>query len=300
MHANRRDRRTDQLGEPNPVFELLKPQERSQPSPWDRLTLARHADRPHTLDYVRMGFLDFVELRGDRLQGDDQAIVGGLARLGNETVMVVGHQKGRDTKENVARHFGMPRPEGYRKALRLMKQAERFGMPLVAFIDTPGADPGIQSEERGQALAIATNLQEMYGLRVPTISIVIGEGGSGGALAIGVTDRILMMENSVYSVASAEGCAAILWKDAGQAPKAAEAMRITAQDLMELGIIDEVVPEPPGGAHLDHQTSAAAVQNSLLRHLQELRNLYGTGRQLDADRLLEDRYTRFRRIGVFG
>ncbi|MGI5836098.1 MAG: acetyl-CoA carboxylase carboxyltransferase subunit alpha [Chloroflexota bacterium] len=282
------------------MFELLKPQERSQPSPWDRLTLARHADRPHTLDYVRMGFLDFVELRGDRLQGDDQAIVGGLARLGNETVMVVGHQKGRDTKENVARHFGMPRPEGYRKALRLMKQAERFGMPLVAFIDTPGADPGIQSEERGQALAIATNLQEMYGLRVPTISIVIGEGGSGGALAIGVTDRILMMENSVYSVASAEGCAAILWKDAGQAPKAAEAMRITAQDLMELGIIDEVVPEPPGGAHLDHQTSAAAVQNSLLRHLQELRNLYGTGRQLDADRLLEDRYTRFRRIGVFG
>lgn len=271
-----------------------------QLSPWDRLTLARHADRPHTLDYVKMALLEFTELRGDRLQGDDQAIVGGLAKLGNETVMVVGHQKGRDTKENVARHFGMPKPEGYRKALRLMKQAERFGMPIVAFIDTPGADPGIQSEERGQAVAIATNLLEMSNLRVPTISIVIGEGGSGGALAIGVTDRILMMENAVYSVASAEGCAAILWKDAGQAPKAAEAMRITAQDLMELGIIDEVVPEPSGGAHLDHQAAATLVQDALLHHLQELRDLYGSGRQLDTDRLLEDRYTRFRRIGVFG
>ena len=300
MHANRRDRPTDQPGETSPVVELVKPKGQTQPSPWDRLTLARHPDRPHTLDYVRMGFLDFVELRGDRLQGDDQAIVGGLARLGSETVMVIGHQKGRDTKENVARHFGMPRPEGYRKALRLMKQAERFGMPVVAFIDTPGADPGIQSEERGQALAIATNLLEMYSLRVPTISIVIGEGGSGGALAIGVTDRILMMENAVYSVASAEGCAAILWKDSSQAPKAAEAMRITAQDLLELGIIDEVVPEPPGGAHLDHQAAANAVQTSLLHHLQELRNLNGSGRRLDVDRLLEDRYARFRRIGVFG
>lgn len=271
----------------------------ARPSAWDRLTLARHADRPHTLDYVQLALSDFVELRGDRLQGDDQAIVGGLARLGDETVMVVGHQKGRDTKENVARHFGMPKPEGYRKALRLMKHAERFGMPVLAFIDTPGADPGIQSEERGQAVAIATNLLEMCSLRTPTISIVIGEGGSGGALAIGVTDRILMMENAVYSVASAEGCAAILWKDAGQAPRAAEAMRITAQDLLELGIADEVVPEPPGGAHLDHRAAAAQVQESLLRHLQQLRSLYGSGRDLDVARLLEDRYARFRQIGVF-
>ncbi len=301
MQASRHERWVERLDEPQHAEpQLSEEQETQRPSAWDRLVVARHPERPHTLDYVKLALAEFVELRGDRLQGDDQAIVGGLARLGEETVMVVGHQKGRDTKENVARHFGMPRPEGYRKALRLMKHAERFGMPIIAFIDTPGADPGIQSEERGQAQAIATNLWEMSRLRTPMVSIVIGEGGSGGALAIGVTDRILMMENAVYSVVSAEGCAAILWRDASQAPKAAEAMRITAQDLLELGIVDEVVPEPAGGAHLDHHVAADLVRASLLRHLQELRTIYGSGRHLDVARLLEDRYARFRRIGVFG
>jgi acetyl-CoA carboxylase carboxyl transferase subunit alpha len=269
-------------------------------SAWQRLALARHSDRPHTLDYVKLAFSDFTELRGDRLYGDDSAMVGGLARLEDETVMVIGHQKGRDTKESLARHFGMPKPEGYRKALRLMKQAEQFQMPVIAFIDTPGADPGIQSEERGQAQSIAMNLLEMCRLRTPMVSVVIGEGGSGGAIAIGVTDRILMMENSVYSVVSPEGCAAILWKDASQAPKAAEAMRITAQDLWDLGIVDEVILEPAGGAQLDYQEAARRVRGSLLNHLGELRSLYRSGDRLEEKRLLEDRWQRFRRIGVFG
>ncbi len=280
--------------------EIVPAREPQAVSAWARLALARHTDRPHTLDYVKLAFTDFTELRGDRLYGDDQAIVGGLARLGDETVMVIGHQKGRNTKENVARHFGMPKPEGYRKALRLMKQAERFGMPVITLIDTPAADPGIQSEERGQAQAIATNLLEMSRLQIPTISVVVGEGGSGGALAIGVTDRVLMMENAVYSVASPEGCAAILWKDAAQAPKAAEAMRITAPDLLEFGIVDEVLPEPPGGAHLDHGAAAAQLQSALLRHLHELHTLYGFRERFQPEKLLEDRWLRFRRIGVFG
>lgn len=267
---------------------------------WERLAMARHPGRPTTLDYVRLVMEDFVELRGDRLHGDDQAIVGGLAHLGDETVMVIGHQKGRTTKENMVRHFGMPKPEGYRKALRLMKHAERFGLPVISLIDTPGADPGIQSEERGQAVAIATNLIEMSRLRTPMISAIVGEGGSGGALAIGVTDRILMMENGVYSVVSPEGCASILWKDSSQAPKAAEAMRITAHDLLEFEIVDEVLPEPAGGAHLDPTAAAAQLQSALIRHLKELRARYGSGRQLDSDRLLEERWQRFRRIGVFG
>jgi acetyl-CoA carboxylase carboxyl transferase subunit alpha len=276
------------------------PARESQPlTAWDRLTLARRQDRPHTLDYVKLLISDFVELRGDRLFGDDRAMVGGIGRLGDETVMVVGHQKTRDAKD-ILHRLGMPKPEGYRKALRLMRQAEQFGMPVVSFIDTPGADPGLQSEERGQGQAIATNLLEMSRLGTPMISVVIGEGGSGGALAIGVTDRIIMMENAVYSVVSPEGCAAILWKDSSQAPKAAEAMRITAQDLWHLGIIDEVVPEPVGGAHLDLQSAALRVQESLLRHLRELRAQYGSGRQLKVNSLLEDRWQRFRRIGVFG
>jgi acetyl-CoA carboxylase carboxyl transferase subunit alpha len=269
-------------------------------SAWQRLALARHPDRPHTLDYVRLALTDFVELRGDRLYGDDPALVGGLARLGEETVMVIGHQKGRDTKENVSRHFGMPKPEGYRKALRLMKQAEQFQMPVIAFIDTPGADPGIQSEERGQAQSIAVNLLEMCRLRTPMLSVVIGEGGSGGAIAIGVTDRILMMENSVYSVVSPEGCAAILWKDASQAPKAAEAMRITARDLREMGIVDEVIAEPAGGAQVSYEEAAGLVRDALVRHLAELRSLYMLEDRLEERKLLEDRRQRFRRIGVFG
>lgn len=287
-------------GTPHPTTQSSALSPQSSLSPWERLTLARHPDRPHTLDYVKLALSDFVELRGDRLFGDDQAMVGGIARLGGETVMVIGHQKGRDTRENVARHFGMPRPEGYRKALRLMRQAERFGLPIVTFIDTPGADPGVQSEERGQAHAIAANLLEMSRLRTPMISMVIGEGGSGGAIAIGVTDRISMMENAVYSVVSPEGCAAILWKDAAQAPRAAESMRITAQDLLELGIVDSIVPEPAGGAHLDPQAAAAQVQDLLIHHLAELRALYGFGSKLDAQKLLEDRWLRFRRIGVLG
>lgn len=280
--------------------EIVPGREPQPVSSWERVSLARHADRPHTLDYVRLVFTDFVELRGDRLYGDDQAIVGGIGRLGTTTVMVIGHQKGRNTKENVARHFGMPKPEGYRKALRLMKQAERFGMPVITLIDTPAADPGIQSEERGQGQAIATNLLEMSKLQIPTISAVVGEGGSGGALAIGVTDRVLMMENAIYSVVSPEGCATILWKDSAQAPKAAEAMRITAHDLLEFGIIDEILPEPPGGAHLDHAAAAARLQEALIRHLDELKKLYGPAPQLNVDKLLEDRWQRFRRIGVFG
>lgn len=268
-------------------------------SAWQRLELARHPNRPHFLDYVQQIFVDFVELRGDRLYGDDPAMVGGIARMGDETVMLVGHQKGRDTRENLVRHFGMPKPEGYRKALRLMKQAEQFQMPVIAFIDTPGADPGIHSEERGQAQSIAVNLMEMCRLRTPLISVVIGEGGSGGAIAIGVTDRILMMENSVYSVVSPEGCATILWKDAGQAPRAAEAMRITAQDLLDLGVVDEVIAEPEGGAHSDEQESAARVRDALMRHLRDLRALYRSGKRLEEDRLLASRRERFRRIGAF-
>ncbi|MHB1160177.1 MAG: acetyl-CoA carboxylase carboxyltransferase subunit alpha [Chloroflexota bacterium] len=301
MAANPHSRREESPEVPaTPRPEAVPAREPQPISSWERLALARHSDRPHTLDYARLAFADFVELRGDRLYGDDQAIVGGPARLGGETVMVIGHQKGRNTKENLARHFGMPRPEGYRKALRLMKQAEQFGMPVIALIDTPAADPGIQSEERGQAQAIATNLLEMSRLQTPMISVVIGEGGSGGALAIGVTDRILMLENAVYSVVSPEGCATILWNDATQAPRAAEAMRITAQDLLEFGIVDEVLPEPTGGAHQDHAAAAAQLQGAIQRHLEEIHSLYGSGRRLKVEELLEDRWQRFRRIGVFG
>jgi acetyl-CoA carboxylase carboxyl transferase subunit alpha len=279
--------------------EPVPPREPQGLTAWERLSLCRRPDRPHALDYIKLIIRDFVELRGDRLYADDRAIVGGLGLLGDETVMVVGHQKTPDAKDILCR-LGMPKPEGYRKALRLMKQAEQYGMPVISFIDTPGADPGIQSEERGQGQAIATNLFEMSRLRTPMISVVIGEGGSGGALAIGVTDRILMLENAIYSVVSPEGCAAILWKDASQAPKAAEAMRITARDLWELGITDEVLAEPAGGAHLDQIGVAMRVQDSLLRHLRELRGRFGSGNRLDAAGLLDERWQRFRRIGVFG
>ena len=214
------------------------------PTAWERVQLARHPERPHALDYLRELTGDFVELHGDRAFGDDRALVGGLARFDDRTVVVLGHQKGENTKENIARNFGMARPEGYRKAERLLRQAEKFGFPVVTFIDTPGAEPGIGSEERGQATAIAESLLRMAGLAVPSVAVVIGEGGSGGALAIGVADRILMLENAIYAVASPEACAAILWKDAGRAPEAAETMRITAAELHQFGVIDEVVPEP--------------------------------------------------------
>src|SRR5437764_6002353 len=243
-------------------------------TPLQRVQVARSSKRPFTLDYIRLCFTDFIELHGDRLFREDAAIVGGWARLEDETVMVIGHQRGRDTKENLKRNFGMPHPEGYRKALRLMKLAEKFHVPVLTFIDTPGAWAGLGAEERGQSEAIAHNLFEMSRLEVPIIATIIGEGGSGGALALGVADRVNMLENSVYSVITVEGCAAILWKD-GKSPemreRAASALRITAHDLFELKVIDEIIPEPAGGAHADHAATAAAVQEALCRHLDALR-----------------------------
>jgi acetyl-CoA carboxylase carboxyl transferase subunit alpha len=236
----------------------------------ERVQVARHPKRPFTLDYIEQVFTDFVELHGDRGFRDDRSIVAGWARLEGETVMIIGHQKGRDMKENLLRNFGMPHPEGYRKSLRLMKQAEKFGRPVITMIDTPGAYPGLGAEERGQAEAIARNLREMAGLRTPSIAVVIGEGGSGGALAIGVADRVLMFENSIYSVISPEGCAAILWKSASERDRAAEALRLTARDLHGFGVIDEIIPEPAGGAHSDWERTAESLRWALVRHLGEL------------------------------
>jgi len=242
-------------------------------SPIERVQVARHPRRPYTRDYLELAFTDWIELHGDRAFRDDRSIIGGWTRLDGESVMLIGQQKGRDMKQNLRRNFGMPHPEGYRKALRLMKLAEKFGRPVITLIDTPGAYPGLGAEERGQAEAIARNLREMAGLRVPTVAVVIGEGGSGGALAIGVADRVLMLENSVYSVISPEGCAAILWKSGNEKEKAAAALKITAEDLQGLEVIDEVIPEPAGGAHSDWERTAAALKRSLLRHLGELRNI---------------------------
>src|SRR6184192_578847 len=237
-------------------------------SPWQRVQVARSAKRPFTLDYLQLAFTDFIELHGDRAFRDDAAIIGGWARLDDDTIMVIGHQRGRDTKEQLKRNFGMPHPEGYRKALRLMKLAEKFHVPVLTFIDTPGAWAGLGAEERGQSEAIARNLFEMSRLEVPIIATVIGEGGSGGALALGVADRVMMLENSVYSVITVEGCAAILWKD-GKSPemreKAAAALRITGQELLDLHVIDEIIPEPIGGAHSDHQATAKNVHDALVR-----------------------------------
>jgi acetyl-CoA carboxylase carboxyl transferase subunit alpha len=269
-------------------------------SAWDRVKLARHPDRPHTMDYVSELMTDFVELHGDRSFGDDLALIGGLAKFGDRSVLVLGHQKGGNTRENIQRNFGMARPEGYRKADRLMRHAEKFGLPVVTFIDTPGAEPGIGSEERGQGTAIAESLLTMADLRTPIVAIVVGEGGSGGALAIGVADRILMLENAVYAVASPEACAAILWKDSGQAEKAAETMRITAQDLYSFEIIDEVIPEHVP-AHERPRDVIAAVGDAITRHLDDLAFLVSSPNpQSDGlTRLLDDRYDKFRRIGAW-
>lgn len=261
---------------------------------WDRVKLARQVDRPHTLDYLNELTQDFIELHGDRVFGDDQALIGGLASFRGRTVLALGHQKGRVTRENIVRNFGMARPEGYRKADRLMRHAEKFGIPIIAFIDTPGADPTIGSEERGQGTAIAESLLTMASLRTPIVAIVIGEGGSGGALAIGVADRILMLENSVYAVASPEGCAAILWKDVAKAPEAAETMRITAADLHGFGIVDEVVAEAVP-AHERPRDAILAAGEAIARHLDELLALCAEEHGLD--RLLDRRYDKFRRIG---
>jgi acetyl-CoA carboxylase carboxyl transferase subunit alpha len=259
---------------------------------WERVQLARHPRRPYTLDFIRLLMADFVELHGDRLFAEDLAIVGGLARLVDRPVVVIGHHKGRDTQEKLRRNFGMPQPEGYRKALRLMQLAERFRKPVVTLIDTPGAYPGLGAEERGQAEAIARNLREMAGLRTPIVAVVTGEGGSGGALALGVADRVLMLEYAVYSVISPEGCAAILWEDAGRARDAAEVLRITAPDLLKLGVIDGVVPEPPGGAHRSWEAAAQELGAALVGALADLRGLSG-------DELVQQRYAKFRRMGIF-
>lgn len=259
---------------------------------WQRAQLARHPKRPYALDYLGRICNQFEELHGDRNFSDDAAIVGGLAWIGNQPVMVICHQKGRDTKQKILRNFGMPKPEGYRKALRLMKMAEKFNRPILTLIDTPGAYPGLDAEERGQAEAIARNLREMAKLRVPTVSVIIGEGGSGGALALGVTDRILMLEYAIYSVISPEGCASILWKDAAQAPAAAAALKLTAPNLLRLGIIDEVIPEPLGGAHSDWDRAAELLKASVLKTLEELGKIPGP-------MLVDQRYQKYARMGQF-
>lgn len=259
-------------------------------SSWQKVQLARHIKRPTTLDYIDMVFDDFIELHGDRTFRDDPALVGGIALFREQPVTVLGHQKGRDTKENITRNFGMPHPEGYRKALRLMEQAAKFNRPVVCLIDTPGAYPGLGAEERGQSEAIARNLREMALLATPILTLVTGEGGSGGALALGVGDRLLMLEHSVYSVISPEGCAAILWKDSGRSKEAAQALKLTAQDIHQLGIADEVLPEPQGGAHTDWQATAAVIQEALERHLDILAGI-------PRDKLLERRWQRLKAIG---
>jgi acetyl-CoA carboxylase carboxyl transferase subunit alpha len=261
-------------------------------SPWQVAQVARHPQRPYTLDYIQMLFTHYEELHGDRAFADDPSIVGGLARFGGEPCMVLGHQKGRDTNDKIYRNFGMPRPEGYRKALRLMQLAERFRIPLVTLIDTPGAYPGVGSEERNQSEAIARNLFEMATLRIPIVSVVIGEGGSGGALAIGVCDRLVMLQYAVYSVISPEGCASILWKSADRKELAAEAMGMTADRLARLGLVDEIVKEPLGGAHRDPQAMADDLKAAILRHLREVE-------RLPEEQLLEQRYARLRGQGVY-
>jgi len=259
-------------------------------TPWQRVQIARHTNRPFMLDYVSLAFTDFCELHGDRHIGDDASMPGGFARIGGRRVVVIGHQKGRDTKENLMRNFGSAHPEGYRKALRLMKLAEKFGLPVVTLIDTPGAFPGIGAEERNIAEAIAYNLREMMLLKVPVIAVVLGEGGSGGALGIGVADRVIMLENAYYSVISPEGCAAILWKHRKHAPEAAEAMKLVAPDLKKLNLIDDVIPEPSGGAHHDHRATADAFLELVSRHLDELA-------AKPVSQLLEERYAKFRNFG---
>jgi acetyl-CoA carboxylase carboxyl transferase subunit alpha len=259
---------------------------------WQRVQIARHTARPYALDYIQLSFSNFVELHGDRHFGEDRAMPGGLATVGDRKCVVIGHQKGRDLKENLKRNFGSAHPEGYRKALRLMRLAEKFGLPFISLIDTPGAYPGVGAEERHISEAIAVNLREMMVLRTPTVAVVIGEGGSGGALGIGVADRVLMLENAYYSVISPEGCAAILWKHRKHAPEAAAALKLTARDLLELKLIDEVVPEPMGGAHQDHAAAIANLKKAVLRQLDELS-------KISTDELLSQRYEKFRRVGEF-
>jgi acetyl-CoA carboxylase carboxyl transferase subunit alpha len=261
-------------------------------TPWQRVLVARHPKRPYALDYVTALCTDFQELHGDRQFNDDRALIGGTAFFDGRAVMIIAQQKGRDTKENIIRNFGMPQPEGYRKALRLMKLAEKFRLPVLTFIDTPGAYPGVESEARHVSEAIAVNLREMAMLKVPSIAVIVGEGGSGGALGIGVTDRVLIFENAYYSVISPEGCAAILWKDRANAPKAAEALKLNAGSLKELGVVDDVIPEPLGGAHYEPAQAASALKAALQKHLNELVGL-------SVEKLLDQRYERYRVLGEY-
>lgn len=261
-------------------------------TPWQKVQLARHPNRPKSLDLTELIFDDFLILHGDRLYSDDQAIVGGLAKLGEEKLVFIGHQKGKSIKENLFRNFGMAHPEGYRKAQRLMNLAEKFRRPVLTFVDTPGAYPGIEAEERGQAEAIAANLERMSQLRVPILVIIIGEGGSGGALGIGVGDKILMLENTIYSVISPEGCAAILWKNQEKVKEAAKALRLTSKDLLNLKLIDEIIPEPVGGAHRNVEQTALNIKKAIIKHLGELK-------RLSPEELVKKRYEKYRRIGKF-
>jgi len=270
----------------------LKKEIYSNLTPWQIVQIARHQNRPTTLDYINLITTDFIPLYGDRLYSDDKAIVCGFAKLRNKKITIIGHQKGKDTKENIERNFGCAHPEGYRKAFRIMKLAERFNMPIVCLIDTPGAYPGIGAEERGQAFAIAQNIRDMFSLKTQILAVIIGEGGSGGALGIGVADRILIMEYAYYSVISPEGCAAILWKEASKKQEASSALKLTANDLLKLKIVDEIIKEPEGGAHRDYSLASKNLEEALIRNLEELS-------KIDLDKLLEERYKKYRKIGVF-
>lgn len=283
---------SDELAKFEKKLEQVKHEVFDNLTPWQKVQIARHPKRPYTLDYIELMLSDFVELHGDRAFRDDPAIVCGLAKLDGKKIMIIGHQKGRDTKENLNRSFGCAHPEGYRKAIRLMRLAESFNIPIITLIDTPGAYPGIDAEERGQAEAIAYNLREMSELKVPIIVVVIGEGGSGGALGIGIGDKICMLQNAYYSVISPEGCAAILWRSRTNAPDAAQALKITAEDLIKMGIIDEIIPEPLGGAHRDYKAAADALKGSLKKSLNSLLKLSET-------ELVKNRYEKFRKIGIW-
>ena len=274
-------------------LERLKKDTYGNLTAWQRVQIARHPQRPYTQDYINMLMSDFIELHGDRSFSDDQAIIGGFAKIDHRKIIVIGHQKGRDTKENLRRNFGCAHPEGYRKALRIMQLAEKFNLPIVIFIDTPGAYPGIGAEERGQAQAIALNLREMTSIGVPIIAIIIGEGGSGGALGIGIADKVCVLENAYYSVISPEGCAAILWKNGSKAPEAAAVLKLTAPDLLKMGIIDEVIPEPLGGAHTDSERMGQTLKETIRKNLQELN-------ALKKEELLKLRYKKFRGMGAIG
>ncbi|MEY4531292.1 MAG: hypothetical protein RLZZ156_2013 [Deinococcota bacterium] len=283
---------TEELALLEKRLERLRSETYDKLTRWQRVQLARAPGRPTALDFIGRIFTDFQELHGDRAYGEDSAIVGGLARIDGQAIVLIAQQKGRDTKENIARNFGMAHPEGFRKAMRLMDMADKFGLPLITLVDTPGAYPGIAAEERGQAWLIAQSIQKMTRLRVPVISVIIGEGGSGGALAIAVGNRVLILENAVYSVISPESCAAIVWRDAKEAAKAAEALRLTAKDLAQFSIVDEVIPEPKGGAHNDPVGSSDELKKALLDHLEQMKGM-------SHSQLLDSRAERFRKLGVF-